>query len=201
MTAITNAKIGALCKTRIESAVARGQGRSCSGAQLESLTVEAMLPFSVAAVIECQTDQKLRVLHDLRGILHRFGGSITPIAFLFDRKGRVVFERENNSAPSTRTSMHDDVVLSTAIDAGATDVDVDSSGRLVIDTEPKNLLALTQSLVRASLGLQVLSSDTIYDPKRETMVTLEHAEMAELERLISLIQEDSSVQDVYLNAA
>ncbi|KAF7502104.1 hypothetical protein GJ744_007209 [Endocarpon pusillum] len=190
--AMANAKKGALSQASIESAVARGQGKSTSGAALESLTIEAMLPFSVGAVIECQTDGKLRTLQDIRAMILRRGGSITPTTFLFERKGRVVFEK--------RHGMSTDEVLDQAIEAGAMDVDMDQDGRLVVETEPSEISVVAQRL-RKSLGVEVESSDIIHDPKDDTMVSLKEENMAVIEDLIAQIEEEPSVQDVYINAA
>ena len=57
---VVHAKKAGFPKSSIESAIARGQGVSPSGAMLETMTIEAMIPPSIAAVIECQTDSKAR---------------------------------------------------------------------------------------------------------------------------------------------
>jgi transcriptional/translational regulatory protein YebC/TACO1 len=181
-----------MSKASIEAAIARGQGKSTSGAPLEYLTIEAMLPHSVGAVIECQTEQKMRALQDIRAMIGRRGGTITPTSFLFERKGKVVFEKKEG--------ISSDGVLDQAIEAGATDVDMDEAGRLVVDTEPNQLSAVMQQLTQ-SLGLKVESSDIIHDPNEDTMVSLKEDDMAEVEDLIAQIEEDPSVQYVYINAA
>ena len=151
-----------------------------------------MLPFSVGAVIECQTDQKMRALQDIRTTIVRRGGSITPTSFLFERKGKVVFEKKEG--------ISSDEVLDQAIEAGATDVDMDGTGRLVVETEPSQLSLVVQQL-RNSLGLNVESSDIIHDPKEDTIVSLKDEDMMEVEELVALIEDDPSVQDVYINAS
>jgi transcriptional/translational regulatory protein YebC/TACO1 len=190
--AIANAKRGALAKSSIESAIAQGQGKTTSGAALESVTIEAMLPFSVGAVIECQTDSKLRTIQDVRAIISRGGGSITPTGFLFERKGKAIFEKKD--------ALSVDAVLDQAIEAGATDVDVEHDGSLVVETEPSELSAVTQRLSEC-LGLKVDSLNIIHDPKEDTMVVLEEKEMADLEHLVAQLEEDPAVLDVYVNAA
>ncbi len=117
---------------------------------------------------------------------------MTPTSFLFERKGKVVFEKKDGIST--------DEVLDQAIEAGATDVDMDDIGRLVVETEPSQLSVVTQRLSE-SLGLKVESSDIIHDPKEDTMVSLKEEDMAELGELVALIGEDPSVQDVYINAA
>jgi transcriptional/translational regulatory protein YebC/TACO1 len=151
-----------------------------------------MLPFSVGAVIECLSDQKMRTVQDVRAMISRRGGSITPTSFLFERKGKVVFEKKDGIST--------DEVLDEAIKAGATDVDIDDIGRLVVETEPSDLFEVTQRL-KVSLSLGVESSEIIHDPKEDTMISLEEENMAELEELVAQIEDDPSVQDVYTNAA
>lgn len=55
---VATAKEQGVPKATIENAIARGQGISPKGAALENLTIEAMIPPSVAIIIECQTDSK-----------------------------------------------------------------------------------------------------------------------------------------------
>lgn len=93
-----------------------------------------------------------------------------------------------------------DQMLDHAIEAGATDVDMDATGKLVVETEPSQLFSVMKQLT-GSLGLEVLSSDIIHDPKEDTMVSLDDENLAAVESLVGLIEEDPSVQDVFINAA
>ena len=189
--AITNAKKGTVSKALIESAIARGQGKSTSGARLESLTIEAMLPFTVGAIIECQTDQKLRTLQDIRLLVSRHGGSIASTSFLFERKGKVVFGKKEGIST--------DLVLDPAIEAGAIDVDVEDTGRMVVETEASQLSAVTGKLAHF-FGLEVEFSDIVHVPKEDTLVLLSEENMAEIEEVVALLEEELSVQNVYINA-
>lgn len=178
-------------KASIEASIARGQGLGVSGEALESVTIEAMLPGSVAAVIECQTDQKARVLQDLRYIIKDYGGTVTPTTYLFEKKGKIVFEKNEGVNP--------DDYLEKAIEAGATDVDTDEEGRLVLYTEPTETKAVGETFTKET-GLKIESSDIMWDPNKDTMVKLEKEEdIKDLEEALSAIREDSSVQDIYLN--
>jgi len=189
--AISNAKKAQFSKISIEAAIAKGQGKSLSGAPLESLTVEAMLPFSVAAIIECQTDSRARALQELRSIITRNGGTVTPTSYLFEKKGRTVFEKNDDVNP--------DDILEGVIEAGALDVDVDNEGRIFIDTEPTELAVVTQRLLKA-YNLKTERSSVIYDPRQETAVAVSVGNAEELENILSLIEDEPSVQDVYTNA-
>ena len=189
-TAIANAKRGALSKTSIESAIAKGQGKSVSGAALETVIIEAMLPSSVAAIIECQTDQKARVLQDIRYIINKHGGAVTPTNYLFEKKGRIVFQKKEGISA--------DDILDEAVEAGALDVDTDDD-QIIVDTHPSEVSAVAQKIVEA-FGFSIERSSIVHVPKPETTVSVEDKDAEVVENVINLLEEDPSVQDVYINA-
>lgn len=189
--AITNAKRGQFSKTSIEQAIAKGQGKSVSGAPLEAVLIEALLPATVAAIIECQTESKAKTLQDIRAIITRNGGTLTPTSFLFDKKGKVLFQEQEGIDP--------DAAMDEAIVAGATDFAYED-GKLSVETEPSDLAAVSERL-RERLKLEVESAEIIYDPKEETAIELTEDQETELQRVLDLIEADTSVQNVYINAA
>ncbi len=161
---ITAAKKAGFPKASIEAAISRGQGKSASGAALEPLTIEAILPPSIALVIECETDSKARTLQDLRLLLKNHGGSPTPTSYFFDKKGRILFQRKEGLGV--------DEVLDEAVENGALDVEVDDQGRILVYTEPSATKAAA-SAIAEKMGLEVQSSDIIWVPKEDTMVGLD----------------------------
>ena len=190
--ALSNAKRASVPKTIIEAALARGQGLSVSGQALESVTIEAMLPGSVAAVVECQTDQKARVLQDVRYMIKDNGGIVTPTTFLFERKGRVVMEKKDDA--------NVDDYLDQAIEAGAADITTDDKGHLVILTDPSETKTVGETFAKLS-GLGIHELEIFWDPNRDSMVEVKDKEQAkDLEDLLSALREDPSVQDIYLNS-
>jgi transcriptional/translational regulatory protein YebC/TACO1 len=179
-------------KASIEASIARGRGVSASGQALESLTIEAMLPGSVAAVIECFTDNKSRALQDIRYIIKDYGGTVTPTMYLFEKRGRISFEKKEG--------LNSDDFLDQAIEAGATDIDTDEEDRLFVFTEAAETKAVGQSLVEAA-GLVVERSEIIWDPRKDTMVKVEHEEdIKDLEEALNAIRDDPSIRDIYLNS-
>ncbi|PLB49421.1 DUF28 domain protein [Aspergillus steynii IBT 23096] len=189
--ALANAKRIGLPKNIIEGAIARGQGISLHGKALESMTVEAMLPHSVAAVIECQTDLKARTLQEVRSAVKSGGGVATPTMYLFEKKGRVVFEKRDGLDP--------DEYMEQALEAGATDIGADDDGRLYVLTEPADTKNVGESLSKVT-GLAVEGLEIIWDPNPDTMVELKTDEQVkEIDDLLSAIREEPTVQDIYLN--
>ncbi|KAJ5180211.1 hypothetical protein N7492_003421 [Penicillium capsulatum] len=191
--ALSNAKRASIPKTVIEAAIARGQGLSVTGQALESLTIEAMLPGSVAAVIECQTDQKARILQDVRYLIKDGGGIVTPTTFLFEKKGRVVME--------TKETLNADNYLDQAIEAGASDLTTDDKGRLVVFTDPSETKRVGEAFAELS-GLTIEELEIFWDPNKDTLVEVQDELQAkDLEDLLGALREEPSVQDIYINAA
>ena len=165
------AKKAGFPKASIESAIARGQGVSASGTVLESLTIEAMMPPAIAAVIECQTDSKARTLQDLRDILKSFGASVTPTAYMFERKGKISLVKLE--------AISDEEILEQAIEAGALDVETDEDGKtVVVYTDPSQITKVAEALT-AALKLEIESSDIVWDAKDDTKVNIQSSDLAE----------------------
>ncbi|KAL2351406.1 transcriptional regulator-domain-containing protein [Cryomyces antarcticus] len=192
--AIATAKKSGFAKASIEAAIARGQGVSASGAKLESLTIEAILPPSVAVVIDCETDNKLRTLADVRLLIKHHEGSVTPTNYLFAKRGRIVFQKKEGIGA--------DEVLEGALDAGALDVTEDAEGKVVVYTEPNDTKATAETL-SSLLGLEAERSDIIWDPNVDTKVGLEDEQsVKDLSDFVEELQEkESSIQGVYMNVA
>jgi len=189
--AVAKAKQAHMSKASIEASIARGQGKNVSGQALEPVTIEAMLPGSVAAVLECLTDQKARVLQDIRYIIKDYNGMVTPTMYLFEKKGRIRFEKKEGLNP--------DNFLDQAIEAGASDIDTDGNGRLLVFTEAVETKSVGEVLSK-SIGLAVERLEIIWDPRKDTMVKIvseEHAK--DLEEVLSALREEQSVRDIYLN--
>ena len=189
--ALSNAKRAEIPKGVIEAAIARGQGISVTGQALEQVTIEAMLPPSVAAVVECQTDQKARTLQDVRRAMKDVDGVITPTTYLCKKKGRILFEPENG--------LNADDYLDQAIDAGAADVSTDEDGHLVIFTEPTATKRAAEEFSKLT-GLTVQELEIIWDPNKGTLVDVKDDEQVKgLENALNFLREDSSVREIYLN--
>ncbi len=141
-------------------------------------------------MIECQTDSKPRTLADIRLIVNRAGGTITPTAFLFEKKGRILFEEQDK--------VELEEALEAAIDAGALDITTEED-RLVVETSPADVSAVGQAL-HERLGLQVETSEVIYVPNEASLVTLSEEQQEEVQKLLDNLEEDPTLQNLYINA-
>lgn len=190
----------------MESAIARGAGKSLSGVSLENLTIEAMLPSSVATVIECQTDNRLRTMADVRHIIKELGGTVSPTTHMFERRGRITLEKAEH--------LKEEDVLDQAIEAGASDLETEGNDHLIIYTEPQQTSSAAEALAKVA-GLRLESLDIIWYPKADSLVQGVSDEVledfvgkhslstpdGEAYMIADKLEEDPSVQNVFLNAA
>lgn len=189
--ALSNAKRASIPKIVIESAIARGQGLSVTGQALEAVTIEAMFPGSVAMVVECQTDQKAKVLQDIRHLIKTCGGIITPTTFLFEKKGRVAMEKKEGINP--------DDYLDQAIEAGAIDIVMDDKTRLSLFTDPQDTKRVGEEFSRLS-GLTIEELEIFWDPNKDTLVEVQDDDhLKALEDVLCNLRENPTVQEIYLN--
>ncbi|KAI8634632.1 duf28 domain-containing protein [Xylariaceae sp. FL1651] len=198
---IAAAKKVGMPKANIEVAIARGQGKSETGAGLETATLEVMMAPSVAMVIDIETDNKQRALKDLRPLIKKYGGTVTPTAFLFTRQGRTVLgqRRDGDEEIEKKEKGDFDEVMMQALDAGAEDVEKDDEGNIVLWTLPNKTHQVAQDLAK-TLGLDILSSDIIWSCTSDK-TKIDDAEAADgLAKLLAAVQEYPDVQAVYINA-
>ncbi|KAF2233112.1 YebC-like protein [Viridothelium virens] len=187
------AKKAGFPKASIEAAIARGQGISPSGATLESIMVEAMIPHSVAVVIDCQTDNKSRTLQEVRLSIKEHEGTVTPTSYLFTKASRIIFQ--------AREDIHAETALETVLDLNVMDAFDDDEGRVIMLTELNETFAVTERL-ESQHGLQVGSCDIVWEPNKDTMVELgEETTLERLDHFMGELQEKFGVQAIYVNAA
>lgn len=180
-----------MSKTSIDTAILRGQGKSASGATLDTITIEAVLP-PVGLIIECETDSKGRTLQELRSILTKRGAQSSPTQYLFEKRGKIVFGRPEGT-------LEVDDVMEEALEAGAIDLeeDPDEPGRVVVYTEPTAVSEVEKIADREDVERH--STDIIWFAKEDTMVEADEGLLSDVSRLESELEDYHGVQAIYTN--
>lgn len=161
---ITKAKREGFAKASIEGAIARGQGKSASGAKLETVTLEGILPGNVGFIVECETDNKARTMMELRQVLKDAGGSATPSAYLFEKQGRVVLDGKPGIGMNE--------VLDVALDAGAEEITEEENMDITLLCEATATNAVREK-VSSEMGMTVKSAEILWNPIKDTMIELD----------------------------
>ena len=171
----------------IERAVKRGTGE-LEGVNYETVTYEGYAPGGIALLIECLTDNRNRTSGDVRSILSKNGGSLAEpgaVSWQFERKGVVLVP----------TSVEEDEVMLTALDAGAEDI-VDEGEMWRVTTPPSELPTVREAFDEA--GIAVESADLAMLPTSTVEVT-ESGTVKQVLKLMELLDDLDDVQDVHAN--
>ncbi|KAL2263737.1 hypothetical protein VTK26DRAFT_5381 [Humicola hyalothermophila] len=190
--AIAVAKKENVPKDRIEAAIARGQGKTSGGVALESITLEAMLPPSIAIIVDVETENKIRALQDLNLMVKKADGAVTSSKFFFSRVGRVVFETGDSG-------LDIDQIMDDAIEAGAEDLENDVNGNIVVWTQPSGTMQVCQA-IGPKFGLKVLAMDIMWTANEDTKTKIDSSETTEVfAGLLEQLRKYPEVQGVYSN--
>ena len=184
--AVKEAKASSMPKDNIDRAIKKAAGGE--GDNYEEIRYEGYGPNGVAIIVEAMTDNRNRTASNVRSTFSKRGGNLGEtgsVAFMFDRKGQVVYLASAGS--------EEDVMMA-ALEAGAEDVESSQDGHVIwcADTD----LAEVAAALEASLG-EAESARLVWRPQTTTELDLESAQS--LMRLIEALEEDDDVQSVTAN--
>lgn len=184
--AIQNAKAQSMPKDNIERAINKASGGDSEN--YDEVRYEGYGPGGVAVIVEALTDNRNRTASNVRAAFTKAGGSLGEtgsVSFMFDRVGEIVYGTAAGDA---------DKVMEAAIEAGADDVTSDENGHIIICAFED--IGEVTSALEASLG-QAESVKAVWRPQTGTPVDEEKAQS--VLRLISVLDDDDDVQNVYAN--
>ncbi len=174
-------------KDNIERAIKKGTGEGAAGSYEEAV-YEGYGPGGTAIYVETLTDNKNRTVGEVRHVLSRFGGNLGSsgcVAYLFEKKGFISFDREGLDADS---------LLEAALEAGAEDV-VESELSVDVVTQPMSLESVKNTL--AGKGFTPAEADIRMEPS--TTVNLEGKEAETMLNVADALEDLDDVQNVYAN--
>ncbi|KAF8874620.1 transcriptional regulator TACO1-like protein [Gymnopilus junonius] len=165
VTVLKKAKELGVPKDNVEKALANCvKGKDQTG---EKLVYEALAYKAVGVVIECVTDNTNRTIHNVREVLTSHGAHMTPVNFMFSRRGCVTVSLDD---PAEQL----DGLMGFAIQSGALDVDeapeAEDASELEsifqLFCEPQSLAALEDAVENApsDLKITIKSAEVAYMP-------------------------------------
>jgi len=187
-TAVQAAKAENMPKDNLERAIKKGTGE-LEGVNYEEASYEGYGPGGAAILIETLTDNKNRAVAEIRHIFSKCAGNLGEngcVAWMFDKKGYIAIEK---------ASADEDLVMETAIDAGAEDVREDDVNFEVI-TEPDDFEAVKEAIDAAEIS--TIDAEITMLP--QTITDLEGKEAEQMVRLMGMLDDCEDVQKVYTNA-
>jgi YebC/PmpR family DNA-binding regulatory protein len=184
--AVKEARANSMPRDNIDRAIKKASGGDAE--TYEEIRYEGYGPNGVAIIVEAMTDNRNRTASNIRSTFTKRGGNLGEtgsVAFLFDRKGQIVY-------PICAGS--EDEVMMAALEAGAEDVESGEDGHVIwcADTE----LGEVSAALEASLG-EAEHVKLAWRPQTTTELDLDAAQS--LMRLIEALEDDDDVQSVTAN--
>ena len=175
-------------KANIDRALERALGVG-EGINIEEIIYEGMGPSGVGLIIVTTTDNKQRTVAEVKNILERGGGALTPGAVmpLYDHRGLIRVQKD--------PTILFDKVMELSIDKGALDI-AEMSGEIEIFTRKEEVHKIKMELEQS--GLKILSYELIFKPTIKIKLGDAHKEEI-IENLISRLEEADDIQKVYSN--
>jgi len=185
--AMDDAKALNMPKDTMMNAIKRGTGE-IAGAAIEDITYEGYGPGGVAILAECQTDNRVRTVAEIRHIFSKNGGNLGEtgsVGWMFQKKGSIIIDK---SAAS------EERIMELALEAGAEDVSDDEVSWDVV-TSPEDFNAVLDAIKAAAI--EPLSADVLMRPTNSVQVT--GATAQQVLRLMEALEDSDDVANVAAN--
>jgi YebC/PmpR family DNA-binding regulatory protein len=186
-TAVTTARQQSMPKDNIDRAIKKGTGE-LEGVQLEEITYEGYGPGGVAIMVDTLTDNRNRLVSELRFILSRHGGNLGEngcVSWMFKKRGVITIEKN---------ATDEDRLLELALEAGADDVSGDADS-FQVTTPPEKLHAVRDVIEKA--GIAIVNAELTMVPENTVPISGHTAE--QVLKLLEALEDHDDVQSVSAN--
>ena len=186
-TVVADAKAANMPADNIKRAIRRGTGEE-PGVHYEEVTYEGYGPGGAALMVEVLTDNKNRAVGEIRHLLTKHGGNLgssNSVAWLFDKRGYVLVDRE---------AVDEEALMTAAIDAGADDFRDDGDNWEIISA-PESFDAVAAA-VRA-LGVEPTAAQVAMLPQNS--VVLEGKPAQQMMKLMDALEDLDDTRHVWSN--
>ncbi|TAN01931.1 MAG: YebC/PmpR family DNA-binding transcriptional regulator [Rhizobiaceae bacterium] len=183
--AVQAARAQSMPKDNIQRAINKAAGGD--GENYEEVRYEGYGPGGIALIVEALTDNRNRTASNVRAAFTKAGGALgetNSVSFMWDRAGEIVYP----------ASLDADKVMEAAIEAGAEDVQSDEEGHTIFCAFAD--IGDVSKALEGALG-EAESVKTIWKPQNSVPVDEERAQS--ILRLITTLDDDDDVQNVYAN--
>jgi YebC/PmpR family DNA-binding regulatory protein len=187
--AIEMAKAANMPNDNIKRAIQKGAG-GADGVNYEEIRYEGYGSNGVAVIVDCLTDNKKRTVADIKYYFDKNGGNMGTtgsVAFMFDRKGILLIDRD-------AFSIDEDEMMMQALEAGAEDFEATDEFYEII-TDPNDFSAVRDALLAAEISF--IKAELTYIPQMQTAIPEESYK--NMNRMLDAMEENDDIQNVYHN--
>ncbi|MEI9476952.1 MAG: YebC/PmpR family DNA-binding transcriptional regulator [Deltaproteobacteria bacterium] len=185
--AVLAAKAENMPRDNIDRAIKKGAGE-LEGVNYEELTYEGYGPGGVALLLEVMTDNKNRMVAEMRHTFSKQNGNLGEggcVSWVFEKKGLISLDK---------SGVDEDRLIEVALDAGALDVK-DSGIEFDVTTPPASFEAVKKKLEES--GFKHTYAEVTMVPQTTVRLTGKDAE--QMLKLMEALEDLDDVQKVYAN--
>jgi YebC/PmpR family DNA-binding regulatory protein len=186
-TVINEAKANNMPAENIKRAIRRGTGEE-PGVAYEEIQYEAYGPGGAAMIIDVLTDNKNRVVGELRHVLTKHGGNLAEtnaVAWMFSKRGYIV-------VPKSKAK--EDDLMAAVIDAGGDDLRDDEESWEVLSS-PESFTQVLEAVKK--LGIEPDAAEVSMLPQNYLKLEGKHAQ--QMVKLMDALDDHEDVRHVWAN--
>jgi YebC/PmpR family DNA-binding regulatory protein len=186
-TVIAEAKASNMPAENIKRAIRRGTGEE-PGVAYEEIQYEAYGPGGAAMIIDVLTDNKNRVVGELRHVLTKHGGNLAEtnaVAWMFSKRGYIV-------VPKSKVT--EDALMAAIIDAGGDDLRDDEENWEVLSS-PETFAQVLDAV--KAMGIEPDAAEVSMLP--QNYLKLEGKQAQQMVKLMEALDDHDDVRHVWSN--
>ena len=187
---IAKAKANNMPNDTIERGIKKAAG-DANAVNYETVTYEGYGPNGTAIIVDALTDNKNRTAANVRSAFTKGKGSLGTqgcVSYMFDKKGQIIIGKEE-------CDLDADDLMMMALDAGAEDFTEEEDSFIVL-TDPDDFSAVREALEQEKIAM----ADAQVTMIPQTYVELtDEQDLYNINKILSLLDEDDDVQEVYNN--
>lgn len=186
-TVVADAKAVNMPAENIQRAIRRGTGEE-PGVAYEEVTYEGYGAGGAAVIVEAVTDNRNRTVSEVRHLFSKHGGNLgetNSVAWMFDKKGYIVVDKQKADEESLMTAV---------IDAGADDLHDDDDNWEIVSA-PDQFQPVLEAV--KTLGVEPDVAKVAMVP--QNYVKLEGKTAQQMVKLMDALDEHDDVKQVWSN--
>ena len=186
-TVVDKAKAANMPADNVKRAIAKGTG-DLEGVSYEDFTMEGYGPGGVAVLVEGTTDNRNRLVAEIRHIFSKHNGNMGTagcVSYLFHQKGYMAIAADKTT---------EDKLMEIALDAGADDILTSPEGFEIYTTPQAH-----EAVLNAVKAAGIEPDDSEIGKYAENTIALDSGKASQMMKLIEAMEDSDDVSNVWTN--
>lgn len=186
-TVVDKAKAANMPADNVKRAIQKGTG-DLEGVNYEDFTMEGYGPGGVAILVEGTTDNRNRLVSEIRHIFSKHNGNMGTagcVSYLFHQKGYIAIAAEKTT---------EDKLMEIALEAGADDIQSSPEGFEIYTTPQAH-----EAVLKAVKDAGIEPDDSEIGKYAENLIALDGGKASQMVKLIDAMEDSDDVNNVWTN--